>query len=187
MHLYVFDTLESVLRNGSLAGAAAEMNLTPSAVSMQMKQLEAHFGQPLFDRSRRRVQATALAREIVELMRSPLNRLTELRHQPTLAVAGPISLGVIETMQMGLLPSAVAHLRKRHPALQVRPVRGRSVELLESVKAAWMPRWWCGRLPVDRSGSTGSRSRARNWYWWRRPSPAATAWPHCFASTIGYA
>ena len=135
MHLYVFDTLESVLRNGSLAGAAAEMNLTPSAVSMQMKQLEAHFGQPLFDRSRRRVQATALAREIVEVMRSPLNRLTELRHQPTLAVAGPISLGVIETMQMGLLPSAVAHLRKRHPALQVRPVRGRSVELLESVKA----------------------------------------------------
>ena len=51
------------------------------------------------------------------------------------AVAGPITLGVIETMQMGLLPGAFRHLRERHPALRVRPVRGRSVELVEAVKA----------------------------------------------------
>ena len=135
MHLYVFDTLEAVLRTGSLAAAAAEVNVTPSAVSMQMKQLEEHFGQPLFDRSGRRVQATALAREIVEVMRPSLSRLSALRHRPSLAVAGPISLGVIETMQMGLLPGAFRYLRERHPALHVRPVRGRSVELVEAVKA----------------------------------------------------
>ena len=135
MHIQVFDTLHAVLRTGSLAGAAVEVNLTPSAVSMQMKQLEEHFGQPLFDRSGRRVQPTALAREIVEVMQAPLGRLSELRHRPTLAVAGPISLGVIETLQMGLLPGAVGYLRKRYPALQVRPVRGRSVELVEAVKA----------------------------------------------------
>ena len=46
-----FATLEAVLRTGSLAGAAREMHVTPSAVSMQMKQLEADFGQPLFDRA----------------------------------------------------------------------------------------------------------------------------------------
>ena len=135
MNIQVFDTLQAVLRTGSLAGAAAEVKLTPSAVSMQMKQLEEHFGQPLFDRSGRRVQPTALAREIVEVMQSPLGRLSELRHRPTFAVAGPISLGVIETLQMGLLPGVVGYLRKRHPALQVRPVRGRSVELVEAVKA----------------------------------------------------
>ncbi len=46
MQIYFFDTLEAVLRTGSLAGAAAEVNVTPSAVSMQRKQLEEHFGQP---------------------------------------------------------------------------------------------------------------------------------------------
>jgi DNA-binding transcriptional LysR family regulator len=135
MHLYVFDTLEAVLRTGSLAGAAEEVSITPSAVSMQMKQLEAHFGQPLFDRSGRGVQATALAREIVEVMRPTLGRLSALRHRPALAVAGPVSLGVIETLQMGLLPSTFRYLRARHPALSVRPVRGRSVELVDAVKA----------------------------------------------------
>jgi DNA-binding transcriptional LysR family regulator len=135
MHLYVFETLEAVLRTGSLAGAAAEVNLTPSAVSMQMKQLEEHLGQPLFDRSGRGIKATPLAREIAGVMRPSLARLAALRNPPALTVAGPISLGVIETLQMALLPGAFRHLRENHPALIVQPVRGRSVELVDAVKA----------------------------------------------------
>ncbi len=135
MQIYFFDTLEAVLRTGSLAGAAAEVNVTPSAVSMQMKQLEEHFGQPLFDRSGQRVRPTALAREIVEVMRPPLHRLASLRQLPALTVAGPLRLGVIETMQLELLPGTLRQLRERHPALRIRPVRGRSAELVEAVKA----------------------------------------------------
>jgi DNA-binding transcriptional LysR family regulator len=135
MHLHVFDTLEAVVRTGSLARAAAEVNITPSAASMQMKQLEEHFGQPLLDRSGRGIKPTALAREIVEVMRPSLGRLSALRHRRTLTVAGPLSLGVIETLQMGLLPGAFQYLRQRHPALTLRPVRGRSVELVDAVKA----------------------------------------------------
>ena len=64
-----------------------------------------------------------------------LGRLSALRHRRTLTVAGPISLGVIETLQMELLPGAFQYLRQRHPALTLRPVRGRSVELVDAVKA----------------------------------------------------
>jgi DNA-binding transcriptional LysR family regulator len=102
---------------------------------MQMKQLEEHFGQPLLDRSGRGIKPTALAREIVEVMRPSLGRLSALRHRRTSTVAGPLSLGVIETLQMGLLPGAFQYLRQRHPALTLRPVRGRSVELVDAVKA----------------------------------------------------
>ncbi len=156
MQLYFFDTLTAVLRTGSLAAAAAEINITPSAVSMQMKHLEEHFGQPLFERSRRRLQPTALAREIVEVMRAPLSQLTMLRHRPTLQIAGPVSLGVIETMQLGLIPGMVQYLRERHPALQLRPVRGRSAELVEAVQG--------GRLDaaVVMQPPTGG-SRRLNW------------------------
>jgi DNA-binding transcriptional LysR family regulator len=135
MHLHVFKTLEAVVLTGSLARAAVEVNITPSAASMQMKQLEEHFGQPLLDRSGRGIKATALAREIVEVMRPSLGRLSALRHRRALTVAGPISLGVIESLQMELLPGAFQYLRQRHPALIVRPVRGRSVELVDAVKA----------------------------------------------------
>jgi DNA-binding transcriptional LysR family regulator len=102
---------------------------------MQMKQLESHFGQPLLDRSGRGIKPTALAREIIDVMRPALGRLSSLRQRPALTAAGPISLGMIETLQMGLLPGAFQYLRQRHPALVVRPVRGRSVELVEAVKA----------------------------------------------------
>lgn len=135
MKLYFFDTLQAVLRTGSLAGAAAEVSLTPSAVSMQMKQLEAHFGQPLFDRSGLQVRATPLAREIAEVMRQPMQRLEVLRLHSSVVVEGTVRLGVIETMQSSVLPGAMRFLRDRYPALQVRPVRGRSAELVNAVKA----------------------------------------------------
>lgn len=135
MKFSFFDTLDAVLRSGSLAGAAREMNVTPSAVSMQMKQLETHFGQPLFDRAGLCVRPTPLAREIVAVMREPMQRVEALRRRTVTQVEGTLRLGVIETMQASLLPGVVAYLRARHPALQVRPVRGRTVELLEAVKA----------------------------------------------------
>ena len=135
MKLDVFDTLDAVLRTGSLARAAVEANITASAVSMQMKQLEAHFGQPLFDRSGQQVRATPFAREVAQVMRDPLQRLEALRRRTSLAVEGAVSLGVIESMQSSVLPGAMRLLRERYPALRVRPVRGRSVELVDAVKA----------------------------------------------------
>jgi DNA-binding transcriptional LysR family regulator len=134
MKLSFFDTLDAVLRTGSLAGAAREMHVTPSAVSMQMKQLETHFGQPLFDRAGLSVRPRPIALEIAEVMREPLGRLEALRQRTGGRVEGQVRLGVIETMQATLLPAAMAWLRSHHPALQVRPVRGRTTELLDAVK-----------------------------------------------------
>lgn len=135
MKLSFFATLEAVLRTGSLAAAAREMHVTPSAVSMQMKQLEAHFGQPLFDRAGLSVRPRPIALEIAETMRDAMGRLESLRRRTDARVQGQVRLGVIETMQATLLPAAMAWLRAQHPALHVRPVRGRSSELLEAVKA----------------------------------------------------
>jgi DNA-binding transcriptional LysR family regulator len=135
MKLSFFATLEAVLRTGSLAGAAREMHVTPSAVSMQMKQLEAHFGQPLFDRAGLSVRPRPIALEIAGTMRETLDRLESLRRKTGASVEGQVRLGVTETMQAMLLPAAMAWLRVEHPALHVRPVRGRSLELVEAVKA----------------------------------------------------
>ena len=46
---------ESAARLESFALAAQELHLTPSAISHQVKELEAYFGRPLFLRRNRRV------------------------------------------------------------------------------------------------------------------------------------
>ena len=53
---------EAVLRTGSTAAAARELDLTQGAVSRLIQSLEAQLGRRLFDRHRRRLMATEAAR-----------------------------------------------------------------------------------------------------------------------------
>jgi DNA-binding transcriptional LysR family regulator len=135
MKFSFFETLEAVLRTGSLSRAADEMNLTPSAVSMQMKQVEVFFGQPLFDRSGLQVKPMPFAHEVASVMQLPMQQIEQLRRRKSIQIEGMIRLGVIESMQASLLPGVIQHLLKKHPALQLKPARGRAVELIAAVKA----------------------------------------------------
>jgi DNA-binding transcriptional LysR family regulator len=135
MKFSFFETLEAVLRTGSLSRAADEMNLTPSAVSMQMKQVEVFFGQPLFDRSGLQVKPMPFAHEVASVMQLPMQQIEQLRRRNSIQIEGSIRLGVIESMQASLLPGVIQHLLKKHPALQLKPARGRAVELIAAVKA----------------------------------------------------
>ena len=135
MKFSFFETLEAVLRTGSLSRAAVEMNLTPSAVSMQMKQVEVFFGQPLFDRSGLQVKPMPFAHEVASVMQLPMQQIEQLRRRNSIQIEGTIRLGVIESMQASLLPGVIQHLLKKHPALQLKPARGRAVELIAAVKA----------------------------------------------------
>jgi DNA-binding transcriptional LysR family regulator len=135
MKIDAFLTLDAVLRGGTLAAAATEMNLTHSAISMQMKHLEAYLGQPLFDRSGLQVRPTRLAHEVSGVMRDALQHLESLRKSRTVKIEGIVRLGIIESMQPVVLPATMQLLRERHPALDLRPVRGRSSTLTASVKA----------------------------------------------------
>ncbi|MCP5271394.1 MAG: LysR family transcriptional regulator [Burkholderiaceae bacterium] len=59
-------SFEAAARLQSFAQAADELNLTASAISHQMRDLEAHFGRALFERSHRRVTLTAEGRRLHE-------------------------------------------------------------------------------------------------------------------------
>jgi DNA-binding transcriptional LysR family regulator len=135
MKLDVFLTLSAVLRGGTLAAAAAERSLTPSAVSMQMKHLEAYLGQPLFDRSGLQVRPMRLAHEVSAAMSDGLQQLESLRRKSTATIEGTVRLGVIESMQPMVLPATMRVLRERFPSLELRLARGRSTPLTASVKS----------------------------------------------------
>jgi DNA-binding transcriptional LysR family regulator len=135
MNLAMLSTLAAVLDKGSFAAAASEVGCTPSAVSMQMKQLESHFGRPLFDRSARTVRPTPFAAEVSALARDVSARLDALRERPAFAVAGRVRLGAIATVQADPLPAALRALRDRHPELELSLSLADSDELLSQLKA----------------------------------------------------
>lgn len=135
MKIETFHTLEAVLQTGTFAGAARQANVTPSAVSMQMKQLELYLGRPLFDRSGLQARPSALAHEVSATMRQALQNLEALRAGSSIAVEGVVRLGVIESLQPVVLPGIVRFVRERHPRLELRLIRGRSSSLTAAVKA----------------------------------------------------
>ncbi|HEY0294792.1 MAG TPA: LysR family transcriptional regulator [Bordetella sp.] len=130
-----FATLDAVLCTGTLAGAAKSMNLTASAVSIQMKQLEAFIGHQLFDRSGLQVKPLPLAHEVAAVMRRAKVELDGLRRPSSILLEGTVDLGIIESMQSRLLPGVLQALRISHPALRVHPHRGKSAQLTNAVKA----------------------------------------------------
>jgi DNA-binding transcriptional LysR family regulator len=135
MKIELFDTLDAVLRGGSLAAATGETHLTASAVSLQMKQLEAYIGQPLFDRSGHALRPMPLAHEVAAAMRPSLQQLRALRRPSAMVVEGVVRLGIIESMLPVLLPGALSALRDRYPRLELRPTGGRSTGLTDAVKS----------------------------------------------------
>jgi DNA-binding transcriptional LysR family regulator len=133
-------TLAAIIERGSFAAAAQAVGCTPSAVSLQVKQLEAYFGRQLFDRSTRSVRPTELAREVAAIGRELMQRLDALRRHAKTAVAGRVRLGAITSVQTDVLPPALHLLRSRHPQLQVQVSLDDSAALLAAVKG--------GRLDV---------------------------------------
>lgn len=135
MKLEAFETLQAVLQTGTLAAAAKQRHLTPSAVSLQMKQIESYLGQQLFDRSGVEVRPLPCAFEAAEAVQQALARLARLRRTMPSTIEGSVRVGIIESLQPRLLPPLMRRLRERYPRLLVLPTRGRSVSLTDAVKA----------------------------------------------------
>lgn len=134
MNLAFFATLNAVIKYGSFARAAQEVNLSPSTVSLQMKRLEEYYGQPLFDRSASTIKPTPLAHEVAGLISGTLEQMESLRRRGSSVIEGCVSLGAIESMQAHILPEAMRYLREHSPRLTVRPVRDTSHDLLNGLK-----------------------------------------------------
>jgi molybdate transport repressor ModE-like protein len=136
--------LREVSLRGSIAGAARELGLTPSAVSQQLAVLEREAGTALVDRSPRGVSLTGAghalatrAGEVIEVLaaaRADLDRLTG-------ALGGPVELAAVASAALRFVSSAARDLAAEHPELDLavtvaEPVRALALLLAGDVDLA---------------------------------------------------
>jgi DNA-binding transcriptional LysR family regulator len=131
-------TLQAVARHGSFSRAAAELNLTQPAVSMQVRQLEQRLGLPLLDRVGKRAFPTR-AGEV--LLAHAARAFSELETGVAVVqrlrgvVAGRVRIGTSASISIYLLPPVLRRIRARHPGVELIVVTGNAPEIARAVVA----------------------------------------------------
>ncbi len=114
-------TFEAVARAESFTLAAAELNVTQSAASRQVRALEGYLDLSLFKRTSRRSELTTDGRYYFNLIRECLDRIeagtTEL--VATRKGGGTLSIGVLPTFGTRWLIPRLGMFRARHPEILV--------------------------------------------------------------------
>ena len=105
---------------GGVTRAAGFLNLTQSAVSMQIKRLEDVLGTQVLDRSSRKVGLTAdgeqllgYARRMLALNDEVFARLTQVQHE------GEVILGVPHDIVYPVIPQVLRRFAKEYPKMKV--------------------------------------------------------------------
>ncbi|MBX3599933.1 MAG: LysR family transcriptional regulator [Rubrivivax sp.] len=111
-----------VARRLSFVRAAETLHLTPPAVTMQVKELEAAVGLPLFERSGRQVALTTAgeyllvhARRLLAVLKDAEDAMARLKH----VEVGRLDVGLVSTAKY-FVPRLLARFREQHPGIELR-------------------------------------------------------------------
>lgn len=117
-------SLVAVERHGSVGAAAASLDYTPSAVSQQIKRLEAQTGVALLERQGRGVLLTEAGRTLTESARDLLAEMERLESRVLGAsgdAVGTLRLATFATAYRGIVARAIGRLRTAAPEVVLRP------------------------------------------------------------------
>ena len=122
----------AIVETGTFGRAAARINRTQSAVSLQIKNLEEQLGGVLFNRTGRKVVLTpqgeiflSYARRMIQLQREAYSRLREPDAE------GEIRFGTPEDFATHYLPDVLARFRQHHPRVQLNVACDLTLNLLD--------------------------------------------------------
>lgn len=112
---------EAAARHQSITAAAAELSVTQSAVSKQVKRLESHLGVELFERKYQQLVVTPKATEYLVSLQSAFETIA----QSTAQLVG--DKNTLETLHLNLVPSLsnrwlipmLNDFKKNHPQISV--------------------------------------------------------------------
>lgn len=138
MDLDLLRTLVLAADAPTLAAAAKKKHVTKSAVSQQLKALEAQLGMPLFERVGRNVRPTPHARALADTLRSAfaaVDDAVEAARDVHGAVRGTVRIGAPRPFTAAVLTPRFAKLLAAHDDLVLDIVFGTPSELEASLVA----------------------------------------------------
>jgi len=117
--------------------AAEECNISQSALSTALSEMEKQLGFQIFERDNRKVLVTPLGQQVLERARSielqmeDLKKLADSQREP---LSTSLSLGVIPTIGPYLLPRVLPALRDQYPHLQLDILEDQTAEVLDQLR-----------------------------------------------------
>lgn len=132
----VLRSFVAIAECGTFTSAAKAVHRTPSALSMQIKQLEKNLGKTLFIREPRQVTLTAEGEVLLDYGRRLL-RLNEeaVQHFIAPTLEGKVGIGTSDDIGTRILPEVLAEFARSYPAVQVDVVVGSSKQNLARLDA----------------------------------------------------
>ncbi|HSW22056.1 MAG TPA: LysR family transcriptional regulator [Burkholderiaceae bacterium] len=141
----------AVASHANFARAAAELHLTPPAVSMQIKELETEVGLPLFDRESRQVSLTLTGEYLLTYARRVLAELKDAQDMvATLRKleGGVLVIGMVSSAQQ-FLPALMGAFRAEHRDVSLRLRVGNREQLATWMRANELDLAVMGRPPRE--------------------------------------
>ena len=131
--LELYRVFKEVAEVGNITAAAQALYISQSAVSQSIKQLERDLQTRLFARNSRGVTLTAEGQMLYEYVRSAMGLLEtgeEKLSQTRELQMGQLTIGASDTVTSQFLLPYLDTFHKRHPAIHIQIVSGRSHKVL---------------------------------------------------------
>lgn len=124
----------AVAKSRSMSGGASLVMRTQSAVSLQIKKLEAIVGQKLFRRHGRGVAITSAGQQLLVTAHEVIGSLDRVANELRSHDAVPtIRFGIPEEYIDSILPTILAEFTKKHPSVRISLQCGPSADFPESI------------------------------------------------------
>lgn len=117
--------------------AAEACNISQSALSLGVAELEKQLDTQIFERNNKQVLITPIGEEILERAQrifSDITDLTALAHNHQTPLTYPMTIGIIPTIAPYLLPKVLPSLQKQFPNFSINVVEKQTERLIEQVR-----------------------------------------------------
>ena len=166
--------------------AAEECNISQSALSTALAEMEKQLGFQVFERDTKKVLITPLGREVldkaksIKLQMDDLQRLADAHKNP---LSTPMSIGIIPTIGPFLLPIILPSLQARYPELELSVSEEQSHVLVDQVRRGDID---CAilALPFKTEGLLAFSFWRENFYWVTHADDARAVQPSIHADEI---
>lgn len=131
------ETFAAVAEAGGFRRASERLNLSQSAVTAHVKQLEDALGVPLFHRTTRSVRLTDAGTELLDRARRTLTGLEDtvraFRDEAAMT-RGRVLVACAPSFASSILPPALAAFQARHPDIFVQVLEAYGSEILDALR-----------------------------------------------------